>query len=84
MVAMHDHDVTNFDKIAKMNGKTTIYHHETLQSTRHYATLAIVSLRFFWLIGNLGRYGRRHGRHVALFVVHWWPSFEEFRTGLVF
>jgi hypothetical protein len=33
MVAMHGHDVTKFDKIAKTNGKTTINRNETLQTT---------------------------------------------------
>jgi hypothetical protein len=30
----HGHDVTNFDKIVKMKGMTTIYHNETLLSTK--------------------------------------------------
>ncbi len=33
-----------------MKDKTTIYHNETLQSTKYYSMLMIGSLRFFWLI----------------------------------
>jgi hypothetical protein len=42
-----------------------------------YVTLAVVSLRFFWLIVILGRNGRHHGWLVVpqptfCYVVHWY------------
>jgi hypothetical protein len=52
----HAHDVTNFGQIVKMKDKITIYRNETLQSTKYYFTLAIVTL---------SRNGCRHGWLVA-------------------
>jgi hypothetical protein len=48
----HGHDVTNFGQIMKMKGKTTIYHNETLESTKYKSMVAIISLHFsgWWLL----------------------------------
>jgi hypothetical protein len=59
------HDGANFGLIVKTKGKTTIYHNDTLQSTKYYSTLATVNLCFFWLIVTLGQNGHLHGRLIA-------------------
>jgi hypothetical protein len=47
----HGHDGTNFDKIAKMKGKTTIYRNETCYSTTVPIMLFVTSKPSdLWLI----------------------------------